>query len=220
MTKSKEELPSAAALATNIQPASFGVSAAELLRVLENAERLMDDAAFLAAGGRLKGARSLAILSYEEVGKLILKGWREQGLTPPPIQRRNEHHRKQLAVAAVIAASWWRARTGEIAADTDLAEFKRSKGVEFARSAELGRLEHAFDGEMDLQKQAGFYVDLGEAAAATVKEPSASEILSLLADGWMAATLLQDPHTLDAAAHIVEVMPDRPPSRRRRRPSV
>jgi AbiV family abortive infection protein len=64
--------------------------------VVVNATRLFDDAQLLRDHGRYASAFALAVLTLEEIGKLVLRSWDVRGTT--------NHIRKQRAVSSLLLA--------------------------------------------------------------------------------------------------------------------
>lgn len=70
---------------------------------LDNAMRLLDDANLLRRSGRKSSAFVLAVICMEEIGKVILKFWRLNGIQVSR-KGRSAHIQKQSAVACLVIA--------------------------------------------------------------------------------------------------------------------
>jgi AbiV family abortive infection protein len=128
---------------------------AEALRrakdVTSNVFRLMDDARLLDEHERYSSAYALAILAFEEAGKLLLILW---GVPEP---KKNRHVVKQRAVGALLMSHWVRKEFGRHETlDEELIE----RGAKALSESSPGRLSEFIEMTvLDKSKQAALYSD-------------------------------------------------------------
>ncbi len=119
-----------------------------------NAERLMNDAEFLNKDERTASATALAVLAWEEVGKLILILWDLPA-------HKGSHLSKQRAVGSLQFAGVLLSKVDEeIEASERLPDEQASRALLAAEESELGRFVYLVDhATLDLMKQLAFYQD-------------------------------------------------------------
>ncbi|CAN7566757.1 AbiV family abortive infection protein [Phenylobacterium sp. LjRoot225] len=211
------------AIGRALDAGQFGLTREQLGILLRNADRLYEDAMYLATGGRLQSARSLAVLSYEEVGKLVLMGWRKAGYDAPSLRMRGEHLQKQLAASTIVMAAWLRDRAEEAvtqrAVPKEVAALVQALRGSYQDSLAIKVLSLAFEGYLDRQKQAGFYLDFDELGVPFHDPASGADVVSVLQQTCEAASALRDPRTLEAGFKIASALPSRRGVAQGRRPS-
>jgi AbiV family abortive infection protein len=74
----------------------------QLSLILGNATRLLDDARLLVEHGRYASAFALALLGFEEIGKVLLKSWEAEKPLAKAKVWRSQHIQKQAAVATLL----------------------------------------------------------------------------------------------------------------------
>ncbi len=181
------------------------------VRILENAERLLADAELLHMHGRHPSALAMAILAFEEIGKIYLLGIGELHS-----KGRNGHRTKQqfanamliagpaISVLADYLASLGMQRTPQTAvaflyavlksqsrseSEEDKMAFQRLENqiieevAERLRDLEAGRVSIAINsGRANALKQSGFYCDVDESGR-IISDPN--NIGSDLARDWI-----------------------------------
>jgi AbiV family abortive infection protein len=196
-----------------LDSAQFGLMRGQLGILLRNADRLYEDAMYLASDSRLQSARSLAVLAYEEVGKLVLMGWGHAGYDARSIPKRGEHVQKQIAASSVVMAAWVRDRAEEAvverAVPKEVAALVEALRGTYYDSLAMKVLSLAFEGHLDRQKQAGFYLDFDEQGVPFHDAAKSPEIVSVLQQAREAVSALSDPRTLEAAFKIASALPSR-----------
>ena len=128
-------------------------------KVIANSARLIRDAKFLSDNDRCASAFALAVLGLEEIGKVILNIWIEQGMRADD-KRLSAHLRKQNAVAALLLAVH---AVGEIkkspAGRPVSDEFTEEVAKALFESAEGRFSEVVTLGALDKTKQLALYFD-------------------------------------------------------------
>ena len=74
----------------------------QLSLILGNATRLLDDARLLVEHRRYASAFALALLGFEEIGKVLLKSWEAERPLAKAKVWRSQHIQKQAAVATLL----------------------------------------------------------------------------------------------------------------------
>jgi AbiV family abortive infection protein len=74
----------------------------QLSLILGNATRLLDDARLLVEHRRYASAFALALLGFEEIGKVLLKSWEAEKPLAKAKVWRSQHIQKQAAVATLL----------------------------------------------------------------------------------------------------------------------
>jgi AbiV family abortive infection protein len=168
---------------------SFGMTSEEMLALISSANRLGADARFLGQDGRYRSAYSLAILSLEEVGKLILRRWDHLGKPFP--SNRSEHFQKQVAVVSVHIIHLVRDMIENLKEGPEgLDHFSAATealSVIKERESWRGGLAVA-EGMLDRLKQGGFYEDGDRSFQLPPEEDQAELLDAILNVASLAAT--------------------------------
>jgi AbiV family abortive infection protein len=77
----------------------------QLSLILGNATRLLDDARLLVEHRRYASAFALALLGFEEIGKVLLKSWEDEKPLAKAKVWRSQHVQKQAAVATLLTGA-------------------------------------------------------------------------------------------------------------------
>jgi len=184
-----------------------------LRSVIKSAKRLNEDALLLTEHGRFSSGYALALLSIEEIGKILIELWKEDTYwrtpSPPEVRsgRLNFHVRKQVAFTTLLFAGEVMRSVSEVAdEELDADRFRAIYSEAFDRAEGSGLLIDAMFGVMNRSKESAFYADGSD----SVQRPDVpanevrvlldrhSEAIELLAD-WRVMSLRGPPITIPSA---------------------
>jgi AbiV family abortive infection protein len=191
--------------------------------VLLNARRLHQDAELLAKRKRFSSAYALALLSIEEIGKVLIDLWADESLwaseAVPQVKSRhfNFHIRKQVAFASLLVAA--EVLGGRIACGGQMSskEFKTLYARIFDAADGSGVLVEALFGVLNKNKEAALYADFEAdlSAAGNANEAETLKLLERHSDTmrWLrdypvvAFARLVNGHSLAAVAEAFDTIP-------------
>src|SRR4051812_7119705 len=133
--------------------------------VIGSARRLHSDAHLLAEHGRFTSGFALALLSIEELGKILIELWGQDEWweTPMPTElktRLSFHVRKQMAFAALLFAGEVIDSTRNTASESfDAEQFKALYRDVFDRGDASNLLIEAMFGVLNRRRESAFYMD-------------------------------------------------------------
>jgi AbiV family abortive infection protein len=121
--------------------------------LMANAKRLQRDAIYLSEHGRYPSAFALALLGLEEIGKMVLRLWRQ----PDDVN----HLNKQRAVASLLLGQFLVEQFGEELSATKLAPELLDRAAKVSFDSEEGRFLRMVNlTAVDKAKQAALYSDI------------------------------------------------------------
>ena len=160
-----------------------------LRRVLKGAKRLEQDAVLLAEHQRFTSSYALALLSIEEIGKVLIELWKNEAFwddrAPPEVRSKhlNFHLRKQIAFACLIFAGEVIHAKGKVPdEERDPDQFRALYREVFDREDSSAILIDAMFGVLNKNKEFAFYADREDWGALEVPEPVARQLLEKHAD--------------------------------------
>src|SRR5262245_17333362 len=129
----------------------------QLSLILGNATRLLDDARLLVEHRRYASAFALALLGFEEIGKVLLKSWEAEQPLAKAKERQSAHIRKQAAAANLLVGALL-ARTFPNGVDWKTLDTEAL--TEAFNDSEEGQLLVLIrEGHLDRKKQSALYQD-------------------------------------------------------------
>ena len=132
---------------------------AQRTKIIANSTRLIRDAKFLSDSDRCASAFALAVLGLEEIGKVILDIWSEQGVQADD-RRLSAHLRKQTAVASLLLAVKGVAEILKSSPDRPVTEEFKNEVAKVLFESQDGQFSEVVRlGALDKTKQAAFYHD-------------------------------------------------------------
>lgn len=177
--------------------------------VMDNVNRLVEDATLLISKGRLPSAFVLDVIALEEVGKVIHIRWRQldRKITR---QARTGHLQKQWAVACLLVADKLLPFYNKIILGPPSEQPARMMelAAAFMDSPERHFFERVMEKTIDRSKQLGLYEDESNAEAgvsrSSLNQASIQEISDII---LRAVVLLANDVVLVVASIFYEIMP-------------
>lgn len=184
----------------------FGLNQRDVARLTVNMARLCDDARYLTEDGRHASAFNLAVLAFEEAGKLASYAL-EQAL--PTVQLpRGPHKRKQTAAALVIVSGAVRdelVRLVAIGHSLEVSTLSPLLSQYVRRSDEVDSLDRILAGKLAKLREASTYCDVGASASESI-EFERRQVDAMIANSDRVMSLLHNGAVIAGAVRLVSAL--------------